>query len=342
MVRRPTRAGHAPGPANARRAPAVLVALCLFLLSGCGPLGEVKGDSGGSTAPEPTTIDVGIMPSVDVAPLHLAMREGYFERAGLRVEPRTISGGADGIPLLNNGSLDITFSNWVTFFRAQQREGVELRAVSDGYQADTGTLLLMHMPGGPVSSPSDLAGEKIAVNTRSNITELTTSVTLKTHGLQPSDVEFVVMDFSEMPAALQRGDVAAAAMIEPFASRANRLGAETLADTAKGPTTGMPIAGYASTRQWVERHRDAAARFQRVMARAQAEVGKDRGKVEDLLPQYTEIDPSTAALVNIGSYPTTLDASRLERVVELMRSHGVLPSGDVDVESMLFEAPPKK
>ncbi len=341
MVRRPTRAGH--GPANARRAPAVLVALCLFLLSGCGPLGGAKDDSSdGAAAPEPVTLEVGTMPSVDVAPLHLAMRKGYFERAGLRIEPRTISGGADGIPLLNDGSLDITFSNWVTFFRAQQRGNVELRAVSDAYQADAGTLLLMHMPGGPVSSPSGLEGEKIAVNTRSNITELTTSATLKTHGLQPSDVEFVTMDFSEMPTALRRGDVAAAAMIEPFASRANRLGAETLADTAKGPTADMPIAGYASTRQWVERHRDAAARFQRVMARAQGELGRNRAAVEDLLPQYTAIDPSTASLVNIGSYPTTLDASRLERVVELMKSRGVLPSEDVDVESMLFEAPPKK
>lgn len=304
----------------------------------------LSGSEGGSTDSKGdlTTITVGTMPAVDVAPLHLAIQNGYFEQAGLNVELKTISGGAKGIPKLANGSLDITFGNWVSFFRAQQQGVVDLKAISDAYQADKGTFLLMRYPGRGITSPDRLRNEKIAVNTRANINELTTLATLKLHGLSREDVEFVVMDFPDMPTALKNNDVAAISVIEPFISQAHKLGAETLADTASGPTANMPIAGYAATGTWVENNRDVAAKFQRVMSRAQREAGADRNKVERLLPTYTKIDPSTASLVEIGTYPTTLDASRLERVTGLMKANGQLPKKKFDIESMLFHAPPKE
>ncbi|MDR7301534.1 ABC transporter substrate-binding protein [Haloactinomyces albus] len=316
----------------------------LFLVSGCGLLSGSEGKAANQgNGNGLTTITVGTMPAVDVAPLHLAIQNGYFEQAGLKLDLQTISGGAQGIPKLANGSLDVTFGNWVSFFRAQQKGVVDLKAISDAYQAAKGTFLLMRMPGKGITSPERLQNEKIAVNTRANINELLTITTLKPYGLTPGeDYEFVTMDFPDMPSAVQRGDVAAASVIEPFISQANKLGAETLLDTASGPTANMPIAGYAATQKWVENHRGAAAKFQRVMSRAQQEAGADRNKVEKLLPTYTKIDPETAPLVQIGTYPTTLDASRLQRVVGLMKANGELPQGKFDVESMLFHAPPAK
>lgn len=340
MLRPVSRAVHRRGSLP-RAALAVTSCITLLFASGCGLLSGSEGGAANSDG-KLTTVTVGTMPAVDVAPLHLAIRNGYFKEAGLKLDLQTIQGGAAGIPKLANGSLDVTFGNWVSFFRAQHKGVLDLKAVSDAYQADEGTFLLMHMPGGPVEDPKDLKGKKIAVNTRANINELTTIATLKTYGLQPQDVQFVVMPFPDMPAALQRGEIAAASVIEPFISKANKLGAKTLADTASGPTADMPIAGYAATQKWVEDNRKAAAKFQRVMSRAQAEAGQDRNKVESLLPGYAKISPETAALVEIGTYPTTLDASRLQRVAGLMKANGELPQGEFDIKSMLFQAPPKK
>lgn len=332
--------GRRPG-STSRALLAVAASLSLFLVSGCGLLsgsqGESSDNSGGLT-----TVTVGTMPAVDVAPLHLAIQNGYFKDAGLKIELKTIQGGAAGIPKLANGSLDITFGNWVSFIRAQHKGAVDLKAVSDAYQASKGTFLLMHMPGGPVVKPGDLEGKKIAVNTRANINELLANATLQTYGVSPRDVQYVPMPFPDMPAALKRGDVAAASVIEPFISKANQIGAKKLVDTAKGPTKDMPIAGYAATQKWVTDHKEAAAKFQRVMSRAQAEAGQDRTKVEKLLPTYTKIKPTTAALVAIGTYPSTLDAGRLKRVVGLMQANGELPPGEFDIKEMLFHAPPKQ
>lgn len=324
---------------TSRAALAVTASIGLFLVSGCGLLSGSQSESADKSGL--TTVTVGTMPAVDVAPMHLAMKKGYFKKAGIKLELKTIQGGAAGIPKLANGSLDVTFGNWVSFIRAQQKGAVDLKAVSDAYQASKGTFLLMHMPGGKVTKPSDLKGKKIAVNTRANINELLANATLQTYGVSPKDVQFVPMPFPDMPAALERGDVAAASVIEPFISKANQLGAKKLVDTAKGPTKNMPIAGYAATQKWVQDHQKAAAAFQRVMSRAQAEAGKDRAKVEELLPDYAKIKPKTAALVGIGTYPSTLDAGRIKRVVGLMQANGELPPGKFDVEEMLFHAPSK-
>ncbi|SDP00153.1 NitT/TauT family transport system substrate-binding protein [Actinopolyspora xinjiangensis] len=320
-----------------RSALALAAGIGLMLTSGCGLL----SGSGGSEDSESgmTTINLGTMPAVDVAPLHLAMDKGYFAEEGLKINTSTIAGGAQGIPKLASGELDITFGNWVSFIRAKQEGKVDIKAVSDAYQARKGTFLLMHMPDKTVHKPADLEGKKVAVNTRANLNELTAVSALKTRGVDTSKIEFVTMDFPDMPAALDRSDVAAASVIEPFISRANQLGAETLLDQTSGPTANMPIAGYAATSEWTEQNPDAAAKFQKVMSKAQAEANGDRNAVEELLPDYTKIEPKTASLVTIGTYPSTLEASRLKSVVSLMENNGELPPNEFDINSMLFQPP---
>ncbi|SFE14208.1 NitT/TauT family transport system substrate-binding protein [Actinopolyspora alba] len=336
MVRPVTRGGPS-GRSLSRRALALAAGVGLFLTSGCGLLSGSEGNEESNSGM--TTINLGTMPAVDVAPLHLAKENDYFAEAGLKINTTTIAGGAQGIPKIASGELDVTFGNWVSFIRAKQQDKVDVKAISDAYQATKGTFLLMHMPDGSVQKPADLEGKKVAVNTRANLNELTAVSALQTRGVDTSKIEFVTMDFPDMPAALERGDVAAASVIEPFISRANQLGAETLLDQASGPTANMPIAGYAATSEWVEQNSEAAAKFQRVMSKAQAEANGDRNAVEELLPNYTKIKPKTASLVTIGTYPSTLEASRLKSVVSLMENNGELPANQFDIKTMLYQAP---
>ncbi len=342
MHRPGVRIGHGTRRTVSRMFLAVATTCLLFLASGCGLLSGSEAEEGGSGQGglEKSKITVGTMPAIDVAPLHMAIQRGYFKEAGLEVELQPIQGGAAGIPLLANGELDVTFGNWVSFFKAQEEQVVDLKIVSDGYQADDGMFLTMTMPGNGVDKVTDLKDgkKKVAVNTRKNLNELSLIAAMQTRGVQPEDVEFVVMPFPDMPAALQRGDVQAASMIEPFISQANQLGAKTLVDTATGPTADIPIAGYAGTQKFAEENPKTAAAFQRVMHRAQTEASQDRAQVEDVLPSYAKIDEKTAALVRLGVFPTTLEAGRLQRVAELMQANGEL-SPNFQVEPLLFQAP---
>ena len=54
-------------------------------------------------AQAPTRLRVSVIPVLDVAPLHAAIREGYFTAEGIEIDTSTTAGGATGLPGLIAG-----------------------------------------------------------------------------------------------------------------------------------------------------------------------------------------------------------------------------------------------
>lgn len=269
-------------------------------------------------------ITVGAMPIVDSAAVFLALDDGLFKAEGLEVRTEIIDGGAAGVPRLDR-DLDLTFGNYVSHILAHSEER-RLRIVADGYQAASsqGALALMVAPDTKIRTPADLRGHTVAINTRDNVVHLTTLSMLSVYRVDEDDVTFVEVPFPEMEDALKKGKVDAAVTVEPFITGMQRaFGAVQLADVTSGPTEALPIAAYASTASWAERHPNTTAAFVRAITRA-SQACADRNVVAALLPKYTKIDKQTAALVSIGAFPTSLNPIRVQRVADLMYRFGVL------------------
>ncbi len=295
-----------------------LVGALLALFTGaCG--GQAASDS----KPEKQKIQVRVLRVIDTAPFFLARKNGFFADEGLTVDPVSIKDVTKALPKLRSGDIDVTFGNYVTFFRSYAN-GNRLHIAAEGYNAESGVLSVMAIPGSGLREPEDLAGKTIAVNNVKHIGTLTVKSVLRTHDVDLDSVDFVDVPFTEMDTALVDGSVDAAWMVEPFISVAKqKLGAHRVLDAASGATKGFPIAGYATTQKFYEKNPKTVAAFQRALQRAQR-LAHDRAKVERILPQYTEINKQTAALVTIGKYPTTVDARRLQRVADAMRRFGIL------------------
>ncbi|MDR6595651.1 ABC transporter substrate-binding protein [Saccharothrix longispora] len=332
---------------SARRIFGVLSAVALFAsVSACGALGGSGSEDKPAEAAAPGKVEkakitLGLIPVLDVASVHVAIKKGYFKEEGLEVEVKTIQGGAAAIPGLIDGSLDITFGNWVSFFLAESKgaaKGVDgLKLVSDGYQAKPEMFLILSKSDSAVKSPKDLEGKTIAINTFKNIAELTAKATLEANNVDVSKVTFKEFAFPDMEAAVQNGTVDAAFMVEPFISKAQRVSGQiTVLDAASGPTDGIPIAGYGTTGKFANQNPNTVKAFQRAMAKGQRDAA-DRPTVEPLLVEYAKVDKETAGLVHFGEYPTTLDATRLQRVSNLMRTYGLLEN-DFDVKPMLVSS----
>ncbi len=82
-----------------------------------------------------------------------------------------------------------------------------------------------------------------------------------------------------MAATLQKKQVDAAHMVEPFLTDAkNKLGARVVVDGGGAPVTGLPISGYVSTEDFAAKNPKAAAAFQRAIAKATgARGGRPQG-----------------------------------------------------------------
>jgi len=316
----------------------------LASVAGCGALG---GSSETPAAEKPANgklekskISLGVLPILDVASVHVAIKKGYFKDEGLDVDLKVIQGGAAAIPGLVSGDLDMSFGNWVSFFAAEAKETAKsvggLKLVSDGYQAKPDMFLIVAGKDSPLKSPKDLAGKTIAINTFKNIAELTAKATLEANDVDPNSVTFKEFAFPDMQAAIENGTVDAAFMVEPFITRAQRaIGSVTVMDAASGPTDNIPIAGYATSGEFAKNNPKTVAAFQRAMAKGQADA-TDRPTVEPLLVEYAKVDKETAGLVHFGAFPTTLDATRLQRVVQLMVRYQMMDK-ELDVKPMLIQ-----
>ena len=325
-----TRAGRVSLAAAGGLAVALIAAACS---------GSSAGTSSATTAAhlEKTNIVVGALPVVDTAGLYLAEKEGYFQQAGLNVTIVPISASPLAIPTMEQGKVDIVAgANYVSFFQAQAA-GKHFKILVDGTACSPDSFQVLAAAGSHITTPASLAGKRIAVNVLNNIQTLLTNTTLQAAGVNSATVHYVPVPFPEMAQALATGKVDAISAVEPFITSAElSIGAEPVMSTCTGPTANFPMSGYFSTQKWAQTYPNTARAFQAAMARGQALADASRSSVEQILPSYIKnLTPVQSAVVNLGQFPTSLNAAHLARVVSLMISGGLV-SPQFSVDPMLF------
>ncbi|WP_246645405.1 ABC transporter substrate-binding protein [Nonomuraea ceibae] len=286
-----------------------------------------------------TTIKVGIMPIPDCATVPAAEKEGYFAAEGLRVERVIVQGGGIAMPKLQSGELQFAIMNYVAAIQKEAVAPGTIKLVTDAYQAAPNAFVLMVPGDSPIRSVSELRGKRISVLTLNSVGTLTLEAALKVAGLTKDDVHISEMKVTDMGVAMDRGQIDAAWMTEPFITGYGLSGGRKLADMMDGQTEDLPIAGWATSDEFARANPGTVAAFQRAMLRAQADVASDRQLVTNLLPTYTKIDKNAASSITIGVFPLDLAPSRIQRVADLMREYDYI-SKKVDVTKLLVPPPP--
>lgn len=325
------------------RQPRSLLAIlsCLLtaaLVTACG--GSKTSSSGNGL--EKKTITVASLPLVDAAGLHVAVQQKYFEAEGLHVQVKPVAQSIQALPALKNGQVDvIAGANYVTFLQAYAQGALKLRIVADGASQASRFMALLVMPNSPIKQPKDLEGKTVAVNILNNIQSLTLNEILKADNVDPAKVKYRAVPFPQMGAALQKGQVDAVHTGEPFGTDFQRkLGARMVIDGGGAPITELPVSGYVSTDDFVQKYPKTAAAFQRAIQRAQQDATSDRKKVEQVLPSYARVDAQTAAVLSLPNFPTSLNPTRLQRLPDLMLKDGLLKS-PIDMKKIIFTPPAK-
>ncbi|ONI90523.1 nitrate ABC transporter substrate-binding protein [Saccharothrix sp. ALI-22-I] len=318
-----------PTPARVLRRAAALFA-CAATLTACGLLPGTDGNSRPDV--ERSTLRIGVLPVVDVAPLRLAYNNKLFEKAGLQVQLVPLNSEDEGIKALDT-TLDLTWSTHVTLFRTYA-EGTKLQLQGEAYQAGANTMALVTLDDA-YDSPAKRPDPRIAVPSFADVGALTTKAVLKTAGVEKGRIKSVELPFEQMVDALRAGQVDAAWMTEPFITQAQRnAGARILTDTAVGPTKDFPMSGYASSRKFADDNPRTMSLFRQVLRDAQEAASNDKLSVQNALTGYMDVDQQTAALVSVGTFPLSLNPVRLQRVADMMDTEEVLPER-LDVGGLL-------
>lgn len=161
---------------------AILVA-ALVLLAGCGEREE--GAGGGRT--ESFTLALDWFPNPDHAGIYTGIDRGYFEDAGLELDPQVPSDPAAPIKQVAAGRVDLAISYEPEVLLARE-EGLDVVAV--GALADTPLTSLASLGKEAVANPRDLDGKRVAT-AGIPYQDAFLDAILREGGLRPDDVEQV-------------------------------------------------------------------------------------------------------------------------------------------------------
>ncbi len=297
------------------------VLLVAFLATACG------GGSSSTSAGGLTTVKVTVIPIVDVAPVYLGNQMGFFKGQGIDLRLNTAQGGAAIVPAVVSGQIDFGFSNLTSLIIGTSK-GLPLQVVSagdasTGVQAkDFGSVIV---PGNsPIKSAKDLAGKRIAVNTLNNINDTTVRASIRAVGGDPSNVEFVELGFPDMLAALAKGNVDAAQVVEPFQTIGTQQGDRIVASNYVDTAPQLAVGVYFTSQQTLKSKPDLVKKFEAAMQQSQQYAAAHPDAVRQILGSYTKIDPAVEKSLVLPLFPTHVDNNSVQVLSQLALRDGLI------------------
>ena len=314
---------------------AAAAAVTAVLLAACGSSETPAPGATGEAAPD--NVKVGVIPIVDVAPLYLGIKQGFFSDRGMNVTTESGQGGAAIVPGVVSGQFQFGFSN-VTSLIIARSKGVPLKIVAAGNsstgEAGTDFSEVLVKTDSPIQSAKDLAGKTVAINTLKNIGDTTIRQSIKKAGGDPTAVKFVELPFPDMPAALQEGRVDAVWVVEPFVTIAKDQGARIIASNLVDTSPDTQISAYFTSEQLQQQDPDLVKRFTEAMNESLEYAAANPDAVRAVLADYTKIDKAVADKLVLPKFPTEINETSLELLATLAAEEKLTDS-KLDIAQLL-------
>ncbi|MDO8383877.1 MAG: ABC transporter substrate-binding protein [Microbacterium sp.] len=327
----------------ARIARRTVAASAAILISGIA-LTACAGSADPAESAGESTVKVGYLEIADTASFFLADDQGYFEDNGIKIEGTVFSAGAAVMTGLQSGDLDVGFVAVLSALQATE-QGVEGQCLSGSQKQPSpdSTTQLMVAPGeaDKVTSGKDLEGKNVAVNSLGNIMQLQASEWIEETGGDPSTVNWVVMGFADMPAALDSGSVDAATVVEPAITLGTKAGIPVL-DPRPGDAGGYAdVVGscWFALNSWIEAHEEEATAFATGIQQGAEFFDEDPEYLRSILPDWTGTTPELASEIILPVMSAALTADE----VEVWQTGGLkfgLLKNEIDPSTLIFAGNP--
>jgi NitT/TauT family transport system substrate-binding protein len=264
------------------------------LVIGC-LLGACKEKA--KTAEADYTIKVGIPASGSLcsAPFFIAREKGFYAAEGLKFEEVKVGGGQTDAQLLTSGQIDV--ENTLL--------GAIILPIANGLDVKiplavhTGCIKALVRPDSDIKTPSDLKGRKIGVASMNATPTIIVQRYLGELGIGTTpnnmEVEWLIYPSSELPLALEQGQVDAIAINEPAASIVESKGnGRVIIDTAKDDfIKDEYCCMLVASASVFKNHPETLAKFARALQKAAYYVQENPAETARLMAeaQYVAGDP---------------------------------------------------
>ncbi|PSK98879.1 NitT/TauT family transport system substrate-binding protein [Murinocardiopsis flavida] len=306
----------------------------LMAVCGCAVLLATSACGGGEDDGGPREVTAGVIAIVDVAPIYLGKEQGFFEKRGIDLKLEIGSGGAAAVPGVVSGNFEFAFGN-VTSLLVARDENLPLKVIANGVNSngkEGGDFSAVVVPeDSPVKGPEDLEGKTVSANNLKNIGDTTVRNSVREAGGDPAAVDFVEMGLPEMSPALDKGQIDAAWVVEPFVSIALKDGHREIASNYAEFDKSLTVATYFTSEQMLAEEPELMEDIAAALEESMAYADENPDEVRRIIGSYTEIEPALIDDMRLPRFQPEVDRDSVQKVADLARKDGLLEkAADVD------------
>ncbi len=251
---------------------------------------------------EVPTLRMALLPILDVLPIHVADRNGYFEQVGVRVELVPVKSAQERDALMQAGQVDGMLTDLISpvLFNQDRPQIMVVRTALKAYP-DSPLFRLLARPGSEVKSPADLAGVEIGISHNSVIEYLTDRM-LEHAGLTADQI--AVQEVSAIPVRFElllNGEIPAATLPDPLASGAMAAGAVLVMDDTSIPELSQSVLAFSV--KTLETRPEAVRRFLQAWEMAVQELNARPEAYQDLLIEVGRVPESIQGTYQMPPFP---------------------------------------
>jgi NitT/TauT family transport system substrate-binding protein len=280
--------------------------------------------------PEQSTLRVGVYLAQDYLPFFVVQEQELDRTQGIKLalEKKTYSGGAAVINAIAAGAVDLGSAGSVPLISAAALGVVpdKVLAVAANSFADPDHPASAVLADSYVTDWKDLEGKLIAVNAVTSIQGVAIKARLKIENVK--NYKLVEVSFANMGLAVSGGNVAAAALYEPFLSQSLLRGDGKLLGWIIG---GPPFVRIQSTlivfnADLYRNKPETVKAFLRAYLQAVEWINKNPERARSVLARWMELDGEIGRKIQLLRWPENglSDAASLEQIQSIMMDVGML------------------
>jgi NitT/TauT family transport system substrate-binding protein len=319
-------------------------AIAALALTGCGsgsPSGSNEAPAAESGAADSglTKITVGVLPIAPSAAMQYGIDEGIFEKHGLDVELQTGQGGAAMLPAVSTGTMNFAVGNPLSVMTAVDK-GLDMNIVT-GYsnskaEGDDINAVIVKADSG-IEDFADLEGKTTSVNTLKTQGDLTIMESAAIDGGDPSKLKFSEMPFPDMEAQLERGNVDAIWVPEPFQSKAlANKEYKLLGYPNQKALPGLPTMVTFTSGSYADQNAEIVADFKAAVSESLTAAEADPAGVRAVLPDFMGMPEEVAKNLKMETFDAEVPVDVLSDMGELMVKYKYVDN-QPDVPAMVVQ-----
>jgi len=269
---------------------------------------------------------VGCAANDDFAQAYYAANTGLFQSAGLNVEIQTLANGAAAADAVIGGSLDIAITTPLLLANGVMR-GLPFAIFAAGPISTMATnqIGLCVANDGPIRRAADLAGKTVGMATLHTVLQLGLDCYLAANHVDASSVQNVEIVFSAAGAAVKRGTIAAALILEPFLTAALKDGGlRSLANPYHFVAPNFLLGAWFTNRQFAGQHPDVLRKFAGVMYQTARWAKTHHDESAAILEKYAKIPPDLLHSMSRAQYAERMNLGDMQAVLDVAVRYGLL------------------